>query len=96
MLRASTRDVLPEGFLSVYEQSKPKVLESMSLELSSFRDGLGAGSSGFQLSNPVQEPRMEQSRSGREELPRVHGQEQQLRFAGAAVKRYPKPKVRET
>ena len=55
MLRASTRDVLPEGFLSVYEQSKPKVLESMSLELSSFRDGLGAGSSGFQLSNPVQE-----------------------------------------
>ena len=26
----------------------------------------------------------------------IQGKEQQLRFAGAAVKRYPKPKVRET
>ena len=26
----------------------------------------------------------------------VQGKEQQLRFAGAAVKRYPTPKVRET
>ena len=33
--------------------------------------------------------------SGREELPQVQGKEQRLRFAGAAVKRYPTPKVRE-
>ena len=31
-----------------------------------------------------------------EEIPFLQGKEQQLRFAGAAVKRYPKPKVRET
>ena len=30
-----------------------------------------------------------------EEIPLVQGKEQQLRFAGAAVKRYPTPKVRE-
>ena len=34
--------------------------------------------------------------SGQEELPHVQGKEQQLRFAGAAVKRYPASKVRET
>ena len=33
---------------------------------------------------------------GSEELPRVCGKEQRLRFAGAAVKRYPTTKVRET
>ena len=33
---------------------------------------------------------------GREELPHVQGQGQQLRFAGAVVKRYPMSKVRET
>ena len=33
---------------------------------------------------------------GHEEIPLVQGKEQQLRFAGAAVKRYPTPKVRET
>ena len=32
----------------------------------------------------------------REEIPLVQGKEQQLHFAGAAVKRYPTPKVRET
>ena len=32
----------------------------------------------------------------REELPHVQGQEQWLRFAGAAVKRYPTSKVKET
>ena len=32
----------------------------------------------------------------REEIPLVQGKEQWLRFAGAAVKRYPTPKVRET
>ena len=31
---------------------------------------------------------------GSEELPLVQGKEQRLRFAGAAVKRYPTPKVR--
>ena len=31
-----------------------------------------------------------------EELPHVQGKEQWLRFAGAAMKRYPTPKVRET
>ena len=31
-----------------------------------------------------------------EEIPLVQDKEQQLRFAGAAVKRYPMPKVRET
>ena len=33
-------------------------------------------------------------RGGSEEIPLIQGKEQQLRFAGAAVKRY--PKVRET
>ena len=31
-----------------------------------------------------------------EEIPLIQGKEQWLRFAGAAVKRYPTPKVRET
>ena len=35
-------------------------------------------------------------RGGGEEIPLVQGKEQRLRFAGAAVKRYPKSKVRET
>ena len=35
-------------------------------------------------------------RGGREEIPHIQGKEQQLHFAGAAVKRYPTPKVRET
>ena len=35
-------------------------------------------------------------RGGCEEIPLIQGKEQQLRFAGAAVKRYPMPKVRET
>ena len=34
-------------------------------------------------------------KSGGEEIPLVQGKEQQLRFAGAAMKRYPTPKVRE-
>ena len=33
---------------------------------------------------------------GGEEIPLVQGKEHLLRFAGAAVKRYPTPKVRET
>ena len=35
-------------------------------------------------------------RGGHEEVPLIQGKEQQLCFAGAAVKRYPKSKVRET
>ena len=35
-------------------------------------------------------------RGGGEEIPLVQGKEQRLHFAGAAVKRYPMPKVRET
>ena len=35
-------------------------------------------------------------RNGGGEIPVVQGKEQQLCFAGAAVKRYPMPKVRET
>ena len=36
-------------------------------------------------------------RGGGEEIPLIQGKEQQwLRFAGAAVKRYPTSKVRET
>ena len=31
-----------------------------------------------------------------EEIPLIQGKEQQLCFAGAAMKRYPMPKVRET
>ena len=33
---------------------------------------------------------------GSEEISLVQGKEQRLHFAGAAVKRYPTPKVRET
>ena len=35
-------------------------------------------------------------RGGREELPLIQGKEQWLPFAGAALKRYPTSKVRET
>ena len=35
-------------------------------------------------------------RGGGEEIPLVQGKEQQLRFAEAAEKRYPKSKVKET
>ena len=34
--------------------------------------------------------------AGGEEIPFIQGKEQQLRFATAALKRYPTPKVRET
>ena len=39
---------------------------------------------------------MKVRRGGDEEIPFVQGKEQQRRFAGAAVKRYPVSKVRET
>ena len=35
-------------------------------------------------------------RDGGEEIPLVQGKEQWLCFAGAAMKKYPMPKVRET
>ena len=35
-------------------------------------------------------------RGSSEEIPHIQGKEQQLHFAGAAVKRYPTSKVRET
>ena len=39
---------------------------------------------------------MKVRRGGGEEIPLVQGKEQPLCFAGAAMKRYPMPKVRET
>ena len=39
---------------------------------------------------------MKVRKSGGEEIPLLQGKEQRLRFAGADVKRDPKPKVRET
>ena len=41
-------------------------------------------------------PTLKVRKGGSEEIPLVQGKEQQLRFAGAAVKRYPMPKVRKT
>ena len=35
-------------------------------------------------------------RGGHEEIPLVQGKEQRLRFAGAAIKRYPTSEVRES
>ena len=39
---------------------------------------------------------MKVRKGGGEETPLVQGKEQQLHFAGGAVKRYPMTKVRET
>ena len=39
---------------------------------------------------------MKVRKGGSEEIPLVQGKEHWLLFAGAAVKRYPMPKVRET
>ena len=39
---------------------------------------------------------MKVRKGGGEEIPLIQGKEQWLSFAGAAVKRYPTPKVRET
>ena len=41
-------------------------------------------------------PKLKIRNSGGKEIPLVQGKEQRLCFAGAAVKRYPMPKVRET
>ena len=39
---------------------------------------------------------MKVGKGGGEEIPLVQGKEQRLHFAGAAMKRYPTPKVRQT
>ena len=39
---------------------------------------------------------MKVRKGGGEEIPLVQGKEQRLRFARAAMKRYPVPKVKET
>ena len=39
---------------------------------------------------------MKVRKGGSEEIPLVQGKEQWLRFAGAAMKKYPTPEVRET
>ena len=39
---------------------------------------------------------MKVRKGGSEEIPLVQGKEHWLHFAGAAMKRYPTPKVRET
>ena len=39
---------------------------------------------------------MKVRKDGGEEIPLIQGKEQRLHFAGAAVKRHPTPKVRET
>ena len=39
---------------------------------------------------------MKVRKGGSEETPFIQGKEQQLRFAGAATKRYPTSKLRET
>ena len=39
---------------------------------------------------------MKLRKDGGEKIPLIHGKEQWLHFAGATVKRYPTPKVRET
>ena len=41
-------------------------------------------------------PTLKVRKGGGEEIPLIQGKEQWLHFAGAAVKRYPMPKVRET
>ena len=45
----------------------------------------------------LEEPSHDEGQEGqREEIPLIQGKEQQLCFAGAAVQRYPMPKLRET
>ena len=48
-----------------------------------------------QVQEGLEEPTFKVRRGG-EEIPLVQSEEEQLRFAGAAVKRYAMPKVRET
>ena len=41
-------------------------------------------------------PTLKVRKGGGEEIPLIQGKEQRLHFAGADVKRYPTPEVRET
>ena len=51
----------------------------------------------MQAQDGLEEPSQIESQEGRwEEIPLIQGKEQRLCFAGAAMKRYPTPKVRET
>ena len=50
-----------------------------------------------QVQEGLEEPSQVEGQEGQwEEIPLIQGKEQQLCFAGAAMKRYPMPKVRET
>ena len=50
-----------------------------------------------QAQKGLEEPFQTEDQEGQwEEIPLIQGKEQQQCFAGAAVKRYPMPKVRET
>ena len=50
-----------------------------------------------QAQEGLEKPSHAEGQEGRrEEIPLIEGKEQRLCFAGAAVKRYPTPKVRET
>ena len=50
-----------------------------------------------QAQEGLEEPCHNEGQEGQlEEIPLIQGKEQWLCFAGAAVKRYPMPKVRET
>ena len=50
-----------------------------------------------QAKEGLEEPSHVEGQEGRwEEIPLIQGKEQQLCFAGTAVRRYPMPKVRET
>jgi len=42
------------------------------------------------------DPTLKVRKGGGEAIPHVQGKEQWLHFAGATVKRYPTPKIRET
>ena len=59
--------------------------------------GATRGAVAARASEGLEEPSHVEGQEGRgKAIPLVQGNEQQLRFAGAAVKRYPTPKVGET
>ena len=62
------------------------------------RSGAAAKSARLRLCRSCWEelPNTRDRGGGQEELPHVQGKEQRLRFAGAAMKRYPTSKVIET
>ena len=51
----------------------------------------------MQVQEGLEEPSHVEGQEGQwEEIPLIQGKEERLCFAGATVKRYPTPKVRET